>query len=46
VNSEKLTLNLCAAGPLSLAATAQRTAAIGKSVRIRQTRNVDRSLRC
>jgi len=35
-------LDLCAAGPLWLAATAQRTGAIGASVRIGLTRNVDR----
>jgi DNA-3-methyladenine glycosylase len=35
-------LDLCAAGPLWLAATAQNTGAIGKSVRIGLTRNVDR----
>jgi DNA-3-methyladenine glycosylase len=35
-------LDLCAAGPLWLAATAQRTGAIGKSVRIGITRNADR----
>jgi DNA-3-methyladenine glycosylase len=38
-------LDLCAAGPLWLAATAQRTGTIGKSVRIGITRNVDRLLR-
>ncbi len=38
-------LDLCAAGPLWLAATAQRTGAIGKSVRIGITRNADRLLR-
>jgi DNA-3-methyladenine glycosylase len=34
-------LDLCAAGPLWLAATAQNTGAIGESVRIGLTRNVD-----
>jgi DNA-3-methyladenine glycosylase len=38
-------IDLCAAGPLWLAATAQRTGAIGKSVRIGLTRNVNRLLR-
>ena len=38
-------LDLCAAGPLWLAATAQRTGKIGKSVRIGITRNVNRLLR-
>jgi DNA-3-methyladenine glycosylase len=38
-------LDLCAAGPLWLAAEAQRTGPIGKSVRIGITRNVDRLLR-
>jgi DNA-3-methyladenine glycosylase len=38
-------LDLCAAGPLWLAATAQSTNAIGKSVRIGITRNADRLLR-
>ena len=38
-------LDLCAAGPLWLAATRQETGAIGKSVRIGLTRNVDRKLR-
>ena len=38
-------LDLCAAGPLWLAATAQSTGAIGKSVRIGLTRNVDRRWR-
>ena len=38
-------LDLCAAGPLWLAATAQSTGAIGKSVRIGITRNVHRLLR-
>lgn len=38
-------LDLCAAGPLWLAATAQRTGTIGKSVRIGITRNLDRLLR-
>jgi DNA-3-methyladenine glycosylase len=37
--------DLCPAGPLWLAATAQRTGTIGKSVRIDITRNVDRLLR-
>jgi len=34
-------LDFCAAGPLWLAATAQRSGAIGDSVRIGLTRNVD-----
>ena len=38
-------LDLCAAGPLWLAATEQRTGTIGKSVRIGITRNVHRLLR-
>lgn len=38
-------LDLCAAGPLWLAATEQSTATIGKSVRIGITRNVHRLLR-
>jgi DNA-3-methyladenine glycosylase len=38
-------IDLCAAGPLWLAATAERTGAIGKSVRIGLTRNVNRLLR-
>jgi DNA-3-methyladenine glycosylase len=38
-------LDLCAAGPLWLAATAQAMGAIGKSVRIGITRDVDRPLR-
>lgn len=38
-------LDLCAAGPLWLAATAQSTGTIGKSVRIGITRNVHRLLR-
>jgi DNA-3-methyladenine glycosylase len=38
-------LDLCAAGPLWLAATAQNAGAIGKSVRIGLTRNVDRPWR-
>jgi len=38
-------LDLCAAGPLWLAAVAQTTGAIGKSVRIGLTRNVDRPWR-
>ena len=38
-------LDLCAAGPLWLAATEQRTVAINKSVRIGITRNVHRLLR-
>ena len=37
--------DLCAAGPLWLAATAQETGAIGKSVRIGLTHNVDRPWR-
>ncbi len=37
--------DLCAAGPLWLAATAQQTGAIGKSIRIGITRNADRLLR-
>jgi DNA-3-methyladenine glycosylase len=38
-------VDLCAAGPLWLATTRQETTAIGKSVRIGLTRNVDRRLR-
>jgi DNA-3-methyladenine glycosylase len=38
-------LDLCAAGPLWLASSGQRPGAIGKSVRIGLTRNVDRKLR-
>jgi DNA-3-methyladenine glycosylase len=38
-------LDLCAAGPLWLGTTAQRIGAIGKSVRIGITRDVDRLLR-
>ena len=38
-------LDLCAAGPLWLAAVAQRTGPIGKSVRIGITRNANRLLR-
>jgi DNA-3-methyladenine glycosylase len=38
-------LDLCAAGPLWLAASARETGAIGKSVRIGLTRNVDLKLR-
>jgi len=38
-------LDLCAAGPLWLATSGGKTAAIGKSVRIGLTRNVDRKLR-
>lgn len=38
-------LDLCAAGPLWLATTRQKTGAIGESVRIGLTRNVDRKLR-
>jgi DNA-3-methyladenine glycosylase len=38
-------LDLCAAGPLWLAASRRETGAIGKSVRIGPTRNVDRKLR-
>ncbi len=38
-------LDLCAAGPLWLAAAAQNTGAIGNSVRIGLTRNVDRRWR-
>jgi DNA-3-methyladenine glycosylase len=37
--------DLCAAGPLWLAATAEKSRAIGKSVRIGLTRNVDREWR-
>jgi DNA-3-methyladenine glycosylase len=37
--------DLCAAGPLWLAATARNTGTIGKSVRIGLTRSVDRRLR-
>ena len=38
-------LDLCAAGPLWLAASRRNTSVIGKSVRIGLTRNVDRRLR-
>jgi DNA-3-methyladenine glycosylase len=38
-------LDLCAAGPLWLATSRRETGAIGKSVRIGLTRNVDRKLR-
>jgi DNA-3-methyladenine glycosylase len=38
-------LDLCAAGPLWLATTQSKTGAIGESVRIGLTRNVDRKLR-
>jgi DNA-3-methyladenine glycosylase len=38
-------LDLCVAGPLWLATSRQKTGAIGKSVRIGLTRNVDRKLR-
>jgi DNA-3-methyladenine glycosylase len=38
-------LDLCAAGPLWLAASRRETGAVGKSVRIGLTRNVDRKLR-
>ena len=38
-------LDLCASGPLWLAATAQNTGTIGESVRIGLTRNVDRPWR-
>jgi DNA-3-methyladenine glycosylase len=38
-------LDLCAAGPLWLAASGRKTGAIGSSVRIGLTRNVDRKLR-
>jgi DNA-3-methyladenine glycosylase len=38
-------LDLCAAGPLWLAASRRETGAIGKSTRIGLTRNVDRKLR-
>jgi len=38
-------LDLCAGGPLWLAATRRKTGAIGESVRIGLTRNVDRKLR-
>jgi DNA-3-methyladenine glycosylase len=38
-------LDLCAAGPLWLAASQRKTGVIGKSVRIGLTRNVDRELR-
>ena len=38
-------LDLCAAGPLWLAASRRETGAIGNSVRIGLTRNVDRKLR-
>jgi DNA-3-methyladenine glycosylase len=38
-------VDLCAGGPLWLAASRRKTGAIGKSVRIGLTRNVDRKLR-
>jgi DNA-3-methyladenine glycosylase len=38
-------LDLCAAGPLWLATRAGETGAVGKSVRIGLTRNMDRKLR-
>jgi DNA-3-methyladenine glycosylase len=38
-------LDLCSAGPLWLATSRQKTGAIGQSVRIGLTRNVDRQLR-
>jgi DNA-3-methyladenine glycosylase len=38
-------VDLCAAGPLWLAASRRKTGAIGRSVRIGLTRNVDRKLR-
>jgi DNA-3-methyladenine glycosylase len=38
-------VDLCAAGPLWLATSGQKTGAIGKSARIGLTRNVDRKLR-
>jgi len=38
-------LDLCSAGPLWLAATRRKTAAIGQSVRIGLTRNADREWR-
>jgi DNA-3-methyladenine glycosylase len=38
-------LDLCAAGPLWLATSRRKTAAIGKSIRIGLTRNVDSKLR-
>ena len=38
-------LDLCAAGPLWLATSRRKAGAIGKSVRIGLTRNVDRELR-
>jgi DNA-3-methyladenine glycosylase len=38
-------LDLCSAGPLWLAASGLETGAIGKSVRVGLTRNVDRKLR-
>jgi DNA-3-methyladenine glycosylase len=38
-------LDLCAAGPLWLAASQRKTGAIGTSVRIGLTRNADRKLR-
>jgi DNA-3-methyladenine glycosylase len=38
-------LDLCAAGPLWLAASGRKTGAIGTSARIGLSRNVDRRLR-
>jgi DNA-3-methyladenine glycosylase len=45
IDLEQNGLDLCAAGPLWLAATAQKGGAIGRSVRIGLTRNVDRRWR-
>jgi DNA-3-methyladenine glycosylase len=45
IDLEQDGLDLCAAGPLCLAATAQITGAIGKSIRIGLTRNIDRQWR-
>jgi DNA-3-methyladenine glycosylase len=45
IDLEQDGLDLCAAGPLWLAATTQDTGAIGKSVRIGLTRNIDRRWR-
>ena len=45
INLRQDGLDLCAAGPLRLATSRRKTGAIGKSVRIGLSRNVDRRLR-
>ena len=45
IDLEQDGLDLCAAGPLWLAASRQETGLVGKSIRIGLTRNVDRELR-